>query len=44
MAGGGHAWWGVCVRGHACWEGGTCVASEIATAADGTHPTGMHYC
>ena len=27
---GGHAWQGVCVAG------------EIATAVDGTHPTGMH--
>ena len=24
--------------------GGTCVAVEMATAADGTHPTGMHSC
>ena len=31
-----------CGRGHA-WEGG-CVAGETATAADGTHPTGMHSC
>ena len=25
------------------WEGG-CMARETATAADGTHPTGMHSC
>ena len=37
--GSGHAWWG----GHA-WLGGACVAGETATAADGTHPTGMHSC
>ena len=24
--------------------GGACVAGETATAADGTHPTGMHSC
>ena len=24
--------------------GGGCVAGETATAADGTHPTGMHSC
>ena len=23
---------------------GGCVAGEMATAADGTHPTGMHSC
>ena len=33
----GHVW-----RGHALW--GTCVAGETATAAEGTHPTGMHSC
>ena len=32
MAGGG-----MCV-----WGGGVCVAGETATAAEGTHPTGMH--
>ena len=41
---GGHAWLG----GHA-WQGGVhdrgmCMARETATAADGTHPTGMHSC
>ena len=29
---GGHAWWGACI------------AREIATAAGGMHPTGMHSC
>ena len=29
---GGHTWRGACVAG------------ETATAADGTHPTGMHSC
>ena len=28
--GGGHAWWGVCMAG------------DMATEADGTHPTGIH--
>ena len=44
---GGHAWQrGTCVamgvrgRGHAWW--GACVAGQMATAADGMHPTGMH--
>ena len=32
-----HVWWR-----HA-WQG-ACVAGEKATAADGTHPTGMHSC
>ena len=49
---GGHAWQGVCVwqRG-ACMAGGmtllslaACMAEEMATAVDGTHPTGMHSC
>ena len=31
-----------CMAG-VCVEGG-CVAGETATAADGTHPTGMHSC
>ena len=54
MHGGGHAWQegmhggrvngrGVHGRGvHG--GGGTCVAEETATAADGTHATGMHSC
>ena len=50
----GHAWQGVmhgkegmhgraCMAGGCVWQG-ACMASEIATAADGTHPTGMHSC
>ena len=35
---GGHAWQG------ACMARGACVAGETATAAGGTHPTGMHSC
>ena len=35
-----HVWQGcVCIAG-----GGVCMAGEMATAADGTHPTGMHSC
>ena len=40
MCGGGHALWGVGV----CVAGEACMAGETATAADGTHPTGMHSC
>ena len=33
------------MHGRGCvWQGGACVAGETATAADGTHPTGMHSC
>ena len=37
----------VCMAGGACIAGGLCMAGgcawqEIATAADGTYPTGMH--
>ena len=37
------------VRGGGAWQGGyvfpgACMAGETATAADGTHPTGMHSC
>ena len=45
---GGCAWRGACMagglwqRGH-MWHG-TCMTGEAATAADGTHPTGMHSC
>ena len=35
----GHAWW---VGGGGGGLGVACVAGETATAADGTHPTGMH--
>ena len=43
---GGCAWQaacmsGACVAGGCAWQG-ACVARETATAADGTHPTGMH--
>ena len=49
--GGGHVWQGVCGRRHGggmCAGGmygrGAYVAGEMATAADGTHPTEMHSC
>ena len=32
------------LQGHACRGWGGCVAGETTTAADGTHPTGMHSC
>ena len=35
---GGHAW-----HGGVCGEG-ACIAGDMATAADGMHPTGMHSC
>ena len=53
MHGRGYVWQGACVAGVCVWQeacmmvvgGGGCVAKETATAADGTHPTGMHsYC
>ena len=34
---------GVQGRGHA-WQGGACMAGEMATAAEGMHPTGIHSC
>ena len=40
---------GACMAG-GVWQGGVhgrrgaCVAGEMTTAADGTHPTGMHSC
>ena len=35
----------VCMAGAHVWQlGGACVAGEMATAAGGTHPTGMHSC
>ena len=40
--GGGHVVGVVCMAG-VCMVG-ACVARETATAADGTHPTGMHSC
>ena len=45
-----HAWQGVCMEGGHAWQGtcvgggGACVAGEMAIAAGGTHPTGMHSC
>ena len=49
MHGRGHAWQGMCMTGGPAWQGvcivgGTCMAGETATAADGTHPTGMYSC
>ena len=50
---GGHAWWGCVWQGGHRWQGdvhgrevgvGACMAEETATAADGTHPTGIHSC
>ena len=44
----GHAWQrGSCMAGGMQGKGGvhgrgTCMAGEMATAAEGTHPTGMH--
>ena len=35
---GGYAWWGACMAVEAC------IAGEMATAVDGTHPTEMHSC
>ena len=56
MHGRGHVWqggmhggrgaciaWGMHGIG-VCMTGGVCMARETATAADGTHPTGMHSC
>ena len=35
----------VCVCGGGmCGRRGACIAGEMATAVDGTHPTGMHSC
>ena len=31
-----------CVKNSVHRGGGACVAGETTTAADGTHPTGMH--
>ena len=36
-------WQGV-LHGRAVGDWGACVAGETATAADDTHPTGMHFC
>ena len=47
----GHVWQGVCVAREVCmvgvcvWQGGwSCMAGEMATVADDTHPTGMYSC
>ena len=45
MVGGACMAGGMRGRGHAWQDGmGTCVAGETATAAGGTHPTGIHSC
>ena len=41
MTGGGTAWQGGM---HGRWGEGSCMAGEMATAVDGTHPTGRHSC
>ena len=38
MAGGGMHGWGMRLGG------GACMAGDMATAVDGTHPTGMYSC
>ena len=35
---------GVCMVWGACVAGGACMAGEMAIAAGGTHPTGIHSC
>ena len=47
MAGEGHAWLrgGGGMHDRGMHGGGhVCMAEEIVTASDGTHPTGMHSC
>ena len=46
VAGEGHGrgYGGMHGRGCALQGGEACMAGETATAADGTHPTGMHSC
>ena len=47
MRGRGYVWRrGACVvkRGACMAKRGACMAGDMATAADGTHPTGMHSC
>ena len=44
---GGHVWWGVCVAGGmfaGVYVLGVYIARDTTTAADSTHPTGMHSC
>ena len=43
MHGRGHVWQGACMAGGMHGRG-TCMAGEMATAADSKHPTGMHSC
>ena len=43
MHGGGCAWQRGYMGGWHAWQG-ACMAGEMATAADGTHPTGMPSC
>ena len=48
MCGRGYVWQGACVAGgmhgrEGAWQG-ACMVGEMATAADGMHPTGMHSC
>ena len=43
MCGSRCVWWGD-VHGRGIHDRGTCMVGETATAADGTHPTGMHSC
>ena len=40
---GGHAWQGACMVGGMHGRG-ACMAGKMATAADSTHPNGMHSC
>ena len=48
--GGGHVWQGEPymegggMHGGGVCDMGACMAGKTATAADGTHPTGMHSC
>ena len=39
----GYAWQGLCMAGGMHGRG-ACMPGEMATAADGRHPTGMHSC
>ena len=43
MLGRGHAWQGACMAERVCMARAY-LAGEMATAVDGTHPTGMYYC
>ena len=40
---GGHVWQGACITG-GCACQGACMAGDMATVADGMHPTGMNSC